>query len=71
MKMMKFSWNRHVGTKDARDCESGIDERHWKKWLLQYRIFKITILDQSEDALIYNEVYHQLKSVAYNEPKYK
>ena len=60
---MKFSLNRHVGTKDARDCESGIDERHWKKWLLQYGIFKITILDQSGD--------HELKSLAYNEPKYK
>ena len=40
MKMMKFSRNRHIGTKDARDCESGIDERHREKLLFQYGIFK-------------------------------
>ena len=40
MKMMKFSRNPHVGIKDARDCESGIDERHREKLLFQYGIFK-------------------------------
>ena len=56
--MMKFSRNPHVGIKDARDCEYGIEERHWKKLLFQYGIFKITISDNFSSILnILNGVF--------------